>query len=542
MVSVSAFQNEHIIEVRRLAQSEDESTIAKLLLHHGASAFAEDIWGQCPKYLGAAPKSSLKVASPFKFMPCNTAMNSIESKEELEMKLMHHAASGDLAKMKKLISCNVSVHAVDYNGRTCLHLAAERGHLDIVNYLLDVGAKSDSSDVYGETPCTLAKKYSHSSIYDAMQHATPVSDSRSKGESKVGSTQHAHFALMEAFPRQIVMAKLQGSRIESVSKESASVLFSDIVGFTSISSTMSARKVSDLLNRLFRKLDRLAYLHGVQKIDIIGDAYVAATNFTEDQRDDHAARLARFAVAAVEAAADTRIDEAGGEDGGPARRVQIRVGIHCGPVVGAVVGSQGLKYTLVGDAVGLASRMESTGVAGRVQCSEAFAALVRQQAHELVLQRRLAPRRTQTPTPPTHPRQPFPPATARWFACGRRPFPDRSVPRARPGRADVHGGGRTFWLSSLRRGPPPSGSCPDLRALLRAPPAAARRRRCPARSCSDGSAPSGPQAELPVAADGTPWPAAAARRSSVCPLDGTGRVGRLRPALWMEAGSQIFRL
>ena len=86
---------------------------------------------------------------------------------------------------------------------------------------------------------------------------------------------------------------LDGREVEPISTSMSSIFYSDIVGFTQISSKLSADKVARMLNNLFKRLDRLAYLHGVQKVDVGGDAYIAATNFTEDQPDDHAARLAR---------------------------------------------------------------------------------------------------------------------------------------------------------------------------------------------------------------------------------------------------------
>ena len=210
------------------------------------------------------------------------------------------------------------------------------------------------------------------------QHILRASRSSHEAQFKIPSA--AYFAILEAFPLPIARALLEGKRAQDVSRPNVSLLFTDIVGFTKMSSEMRAEKVSSLLNRLYQKFDLLSYHHGVQKIDIVGDSYIAATNFTEEQNSDHAARLARWAIDAVaEAAKTTLLDEENPSLG----FVQIRVGMHTGPVCGTVLGRQAQKYTLIGDSVNIASRMESTSEAGRIQCSEAFALVVQDQVEEI---------------------------------------------------------------------------------------------------------------------------------------------------------------
>ena len=295
--------------------------------------------------------------------------------EEMEMKLFYLAATGDLEGTKRMIESGASVNALDYNSRSPLHLAAENGHVEVVEYLTAKGASTDCQDDAGETPLSLAMSRGHRRVQLAL----------AKGRAELGREQgaqrfkgaNARSFIMEAFPRRIAQAMLEGRRIEPVSKERVSLFFSDIVGFTEISSTMQACKVADMLTRLFKRFDQLAVLHGVEKIDTVGDSYIAATNFAHERSSDHAARLANFAIDAMQAAQETLVDE---DDPHTHGHVQLRIGMHCGPVTGSVIGLQSLKYTLLGDAVNTASRMESTSEPGRIQCSEATATLLMEQA------------------------------------------------------------------------------------------------------------------------------------------------------------------
>ena len=173
------------------------------------------------------------------------------------------------------------------------------------------------------------------------------------------------------FPSNIAAILMTGSCVGVQTKKCVSICFSNIVDFTAIRGSLEPSTVFHMLNRLFAKLDRLADHHGVQCIDCIDGCYLAAANCSSQQPADHALRLARFATDAVAAARATHIDPDRPELG----RVSLRAGLHCGAVCCSVLGAHGgRKFTLVGDAVNVASRMESQGAAGAAQCSAAFAA------------------------------------------------------------------------------------------------------------------------------------------------------------------------
>lgn len=191
----------------------------------------------------------------------------------------------------------------------------------------------------------------------------------------------SHFAarttisLFDIFPRHIAEALQDGKQVEAEHKECVTIFFSDIIGFTTLSSTLDPRKVANMLDRLYSKFDQLSHKHDIFKVETIGDAYMAVTNLVKDQCDDHAKRIAEFAVEAVQAANETLVDTDDPEKG----YVNIRVGFHSGAVVADVVGSRNPRYCLFGDSVNTASRMESNSEKNRIHCSKDAAYLVQKQ-------------------------------------------------------------------------------------------------------------------------------------------------------------------
>jgi class 3 adenylate cyclase len=148
---------------------------------------------------------------------------------------------------------------------------------------------------------------------------------------------------------------------------SATVLFADIVGFTDLSRRLSAGEIVALLNDLFSRFDRLARLHGVEKIKTLGDGYMAAAGVPVS-RPDHAEAVARLAL-------DMRrhFDAFRRERGMPLR---LRIGVHSGGVIAGVIGTEKFAYDLWGDTVNVASRMESHGLPDEIQISAETRALL----------------------------------------------------------------------------------------------------------------------------------------------------------------------
>ena len=146
----------------------------------------------------------------------------------------------------------------------------------------------------------------------------------------------------------------------------ASVLFADVVGFTPMSAGMSPPQLVGLLNSVFTKFDKFVGELGLEKIKTIGDEYMVASGVPMP-RPDHAEALAELALR-------IRDHVAANEFGG--HQLSLRIGINSGPVVAGIIGTHKFSYDMWGDTVNTASRMESEGIAGKIQVSPATYELI----------------------------------------------------------------------------------------------------------------------------------------------------------------------
>jgi class 3 adenylate cyclase len=140
------------------------------------------------------------------------------------------------------------------------------------------------------------------------------------------------------------------------------VIFCDIVGFTSLAERIAPMHLIELLNEVFSAIDQLALACHVEKVKTIGDAYMAISGTSKEDRNS-AEDAAEFALRVTAEAA--RLAEAFGHP------LAFRIGMHTGSLIGGVVGRQKMIYDYWGRTVNLASRLESSGVPGKIQVSEA---------------------------------------------------------------------------------------------------------------------------------------------------------------------------
>ncbi|RZT14390.1 adenylate cyclase [Mycobacterium sp. BK558] len=140
--------------------------------------------------------------------------------------------------------------------------------------------------------------------------------------------------------------------------DDASILFADIAGYTKRASDTSPAELVRFLDRLYTDLDALVDRHGLEKVKTSGDSYMVVSG-VPTPRSDHLEALAALAL--------DMADTVTGLTDPQGRAVPLRIGMACGPVVAGVVGAKKFFYDVWGDAVNVASRMETTDVEGRIQ-------------------------------------------------------------------------------------------------------------------------------------------------------------------------------
>ncbi|GBO52198.1 adenylate cyclase [Pseudanabaena sp. lw0831] len=174
--------------------------------------------------------------------------------------------------------------------------------------------------------------------------------------------------LLNILPYAIADRLKLGEKIIADGFSEATVLFADIVSFTELSAKVPPVKLVCLLNEIFSEFDGLAEKYGLEKIKTIGDAYMVVGGLPMF-RTDHAEAIADMALEM-----QNLIGKFTSDLGEP---FKIRVGINTGPVVAGVIGIKKFIYDLWGDAVNVASRMESHGMPDHIQVSDSTYAILK---------------------------------------------------------------------------------------------------------------------------------------------------------------------
>jgi class 3 adenylate cyclase/FixJ family two-component response regulator len=168
--------------------------------------------------------------------------------------------------------------------------------------------------------------------------------------------------LLNILPRTIAERLKQNRGVIAERFDEVTILFADIVDFTPLSARLTPMELVQLLNQVFSNFDQLAEQYGLEKIKTIGDAYMVAGGVPVP-RPDHAEAVMEMAIA-MRREMKRFVQHSGNS-------IQLRIGINTGTVVAGVIGISKFSYDLWGDAVNVASRMESQGLVGKIQVTEA---------------------------------------------------------------------------------------------------------------------------------------------------------------------------
>ncbi|KAL0489139.1 adenylate cyclase [Acrasis kona] len=166
-------------------------------------------------------------------------------------------------------------------------------------------------------------------------------------------------ALLNSILPVSVASRLKNNSLDCIADkfDDVTCFFSDMVGFTKMSSMMSASDLVILLNKIVVAFDDLCIVNQIEKIKTIGDAYFCVGGLF-DKQSNHPQRIITFGLQALMAVKELTNGD-----------VDVRIGVHTGPLVAGVIGKNKFAYDCWGDTVNTASRMESTGVPGKIQVS-----------------------------------------------------------------------------------------------------------------------------------------------------------------------------
>lgn len=186
----------------------------------------------------------------------------------------------------------------------------------------------------------------------------------SRTEELIKEKENTETLLSNVLPKNTAAEIMAKGKATKIKYNFVTVLFSDIQGFTKIAEEMNPEVLIDELDKFFFHFDSVVEKYGIEKIKTIGDAYMCAGGIPEKNRTNPV----EVTLAALEMQQYMLKLKSNTEISGM-KFWDIRIGIHTGTVVAGVVGQKKLSYDIWGDTVNTASRMESSGDAGKINIS-----------------------------------------------------------------------------------------------------------------------------------------------------------------------------
>ncbi len=178
--------------------------------------------------------------------------------------------------------------------------------------------------------------------------------------------------LLNILPLEVADELKNRGKVEPVNYESVSVLFTDFKGFTQLSEQLTPKELVDELDYCFSYFDEIIEKHNLEKLKTIGDSYMAAGGIPT-LNTTHAIDTV-LAALEIQAFMQQR-QEQKMKNNSP--YWEIRIGIHSGPLMAGVIGQKKFAYDVWGDTVNTASRMESSGVPGKINISQSTFELIK---------------------------------------------------------------------------------------------------------------------------------------------------------------------
>jgi PAS domain S-box-containing protein len=218
--------------------------------------------------------------------------------------------------------------------------------------------KFDYNLMMGDNEVWFAASISPISEHSIIWVARDITDRKQAEEALRLEQDKSERLLLNILPEIIAQRLKQDQRAIAEHFDDVTILFADIVGFTPLSARLKPIDLVNLLNHIFSQFDQLAQQYGLEKIKTIGDAYMVVGGLPVT-KENHAEAIAQMALDMQQAILQFQAQTQ--------ESFQIRIGINTGPVIAGVIGMNKFIYDLWGDAVNVASRMESSGVPGRIQ-------------------------------------------------------------------------------------------------------------------------------------------------------------------------------
>ncbi|MGA1307267.1 MAG: adenylate/guanylate cyclase domain-containing protein [Candidatus Kapaibacteriota bacterium] len=279
----------------------------------------------------------------------DSAFRDSEKAKEYLHKALEIATEHDMKE--KLMYINKDLSAMwEYSGEYKKSLEHFKLHVEIENALLNTDVKKQVQELETERVKLLQEKEFE--------------------EERIAAAERT--AILEnILPPAVIARLLQGEKKVLDKFTSVCVLFLDIASFTEISEGLEPEELLDLMDSIFTEFDEISNRYGLEKIKTIGDAYMAVCG-AHVKVEYHALKTIYAALEMMNIHREIMIS-------GEKKRMRFRVGLHCGNVVGGIIGENKYSYDLWGDAVNTASRMETYSEPGHVHASTEFIEVVKKQ-------------------------------------------------------------------------------------------------------------------------------------------------------------------